>query len=98
MTVYVDKARNNYQNMIMCHMIADTIEELHAMADTIGVQRRWFQDKPSAQHYDIALSKRHLAIKNGAVELDRRQFVEVMRILRNKRIKELLTIAIAKET
>lgn len=51
-------------------MIADTTEELHAMADRIGVRRRWFQEKSGPdEHYDIALSKRALAVKFGAVEI-----------------------------
>lgn len=70
MTVYVDNMRANYGRMIMCHMVADTDEELHAMADRIGVARRWFQDKSSSPHYDIALSKRELAVAAGAVEVD----------------------------
>lgn len=63
----------------MCHMLADTIEELHAMAHKIGIQRRWFQNKSAAPHYDICKSKRTLAVKFGAIECDRRQIVEVMR-------------------
>ena len=43
MAVYVDDMRANFGRMKMCHMIADTIDELHTMADRIGVARRWFQ-------------------------------------------------------
>ena len=56
----------------MCHMIADTPDELHAMADKIGVARKWFQRMSSFPHYDIAQSKRALAVDNGAVELHTR--------------------------
>lgn len=69
MTVYVDDMRARYGRMIMCHMIADTEAELHAMADRIGVARRWHQ----GDHYDIALSKRAAAIAAGAVEITQRQ-------------------------
>lgn len=69
MTVYVDNMRAAYGRLIMCHMIADTAEELHAMADRIGVARRWHQ----GDHYDIALTKRALAIQAGAVEITQRQ-------------------------
>lgn len=48
--------------MKMSHMIADTDEELHAMADAIGVARKWFQ----GDHYDVSMSKRALAITMGA--------------------------------
>lgn len=78
MTVYVDDMHltelGRFGRMKMCHMIADSDEELHAMADRIGVARRWFQ-KPgtSGRHYDIAMSKRALAVKAGAVEISLRQ-------------------------
>lgn len=84
MSVYVDSARNGYGRMVMCHMIADSLDELHAMADAIGVARRWFQAAPPASfpHYDIAQSKRALAVECGAVECDRRVFVDHLRRLR----------------
>ena len=65
MSVYVDDMHAPYGRLIMCHMLADTDAELHAMADRIGVARKWHQ----GDHYDIALSKRRLAIKFGAVEI-----------------------------
>jgi hypothetical protein len=79
MSVYVDGASNPYGRMKMCHMVADTLEELHAMADAIGIQRRWFQNDPDHPHYDIAQSKRALAVKHGAVEITSRQLVELIR-------------------
>jgi len=82
--VYVDKAIYRFGNMIMCHMIADTPDELHTMADEIGVARRWLQQPPRASfwHYDIAKSKRELAIKAGAIECDRNDFVAHLRRIR----------------
>jgi hypothetical protein len=83
-SVYVDRARNGYGRMFMCHMIADTPDELHAMADQIGVARRWFQTPPKASfwHYDIAQSKRALAIVAGAIDCDRNAFVTALRRIR----------------
>jgi len=73
--VYVDDMKAPYRGMLMCHMVADSDEELHAMAATIGVQRRWWQspEKTSGSHYDIAQSKRALAVAAGAVEITLRQ-------------------------
>lgn len=70
MSVYVDDMRARFRGMIMVHMIADTSAELHAMADRIGVQRKWCQ-KPGTpnEHYDICLSKRKLAVAAGAIEI-----------------------------
>jgi alkanesulfonate monooxygenase SsuD/methylene tetrahydromethanopterin reductase-like flavin-dependent oxidoreductase (luciferase family) len=63
-----------YGRMKMCHMLADTDEELHAMADRIGVARKWWQAPPRHDsHYDIALSKKALAIAAGAVAITWRQ-------------------------
>ena len=84
MTVYVDKAIHKYRRMIMCHMMADTIEELHDMADKIGVNKKWFQSKASSPHYDICKSKRALAVFHGVKEVSRRELVEVIRKIRSK--------------
>lgn len=55
----------------MCHMTADTLDELHTMADKIGMERRWFQEPPKASypHYDIPEHKRDQALSLGAVEV-----------------------------
>ncbi len=70
MTVYVDDMRAKLGRMTMCHMLADSDDELLAMADRIGVDRRWHQ-KPGTRysHFDICLSKRALAVAAGAVEI-----------------------------
>lgn len=73
MTVYVDDVRHWFGRMVMCHMWADTVAELLAMADHIGVQRKWLQQPPKASwvHFDIALTKKELAIAAGAVLTDK---------------------------
>lgn len=84
MTVYVDDMCAPYGRLVMCHMIADTDEELHAMADKIGLQRRWHQAPPRHDsHYDIALTKRGAAIKLGAVAVSFRTLAYM-----NRRRKE----------
>ncbi len=89
MTVYVDTMRAPFGRMVMCHMLADTDDELHAMADRIGVSRRWHQNPGSSHsHYDICLSKRALALAAGAVEIDRHA---VARLLRAKRARPVET-------
>jgi len=88
MSVYVDASIYGYGRMVMCHMIADSPDELHAMADRIGVARKWFQEYPKASfwHYDVAKSKRALAVTAGAIECDRRTFVEHLRRIRASRV------------
>jgi hypothetical protein len=86
MSVYVDQASNPLGRMKMCHMMADTLEELHAMADKLGMKREWFQNDSDHPHYDLSQSKRQLAIQFGAVEVDSRQLVELVRKWRKSRM------------
>lgn len=68
MTVYIDDMRAPFGRMVMCHMIADTSDELRAMARRIGVAERWIQKEgTTGEHFDVCLSKRALAIACGAV-------------------------------
>lgn len=78
MTVYIDSSRHRLGRMIMCHMAADTLVELHAMADILGV-RRWFQDKPGAPHYDICKATRARALRLGAIEVSSRALLKAAR-------------------
>lgn len=73
MTVYVDNVRHPFGRMVMCHCWADSLDELFAMMDKIGVQRKWLQQPPKASwvHFDISLTKKALAISNGAILTDR---------------------------
>lgn len=70
MSVYVDDMYAEFGRMKMCHMYADTHEELVEMADKIGVARKWIQypGHPVKEHFDIAMSKRRLAVAAGAIE------------------------------
>ena len=73
MTVYVDDMKAAFSRMVMCHMIADDDEELHLMADRLGISRDHHQAPPRHHsHYDIAQSKRALAVKLGAVEVNQK--------------------------
>lgn len=70
MAVYVDNMAVGFRGMIMCHMIADTREELLEMADKIGVHRKWIQYPYTAkEHFDVCKSKRQLAYESGAIQI-----------------------------
>lgn len=74
MPVYIDNARIPYRRMIMSHMWADTAEELHAMAEAIGMKREWFQTPggkypASFPHYDVCLTRRQKALELGAIDV-----------------------------
>ena len=77
MSVYVDDMGAPYRGMIMFHMIADSTEELIAMADRIGVARKWIQHPHSyREHFDICAAKRKLAVSAGAVEITMREYAK----------------------
>jgi len=71
-------------------MLADTLNELHEMADNIGIARKWFQQHASHPHYDICKSKRTLAIKFGAIEVNRRELVRIMRRTKHLKVEALI--------
>ncbi len=64
-----------------CHLIADSINELHEFARRIGMQRAWFQvSNKGMLHYDLTARRRTVAVRLGAIELTRDQFVERVRL------------------
>jgi hypothetical protein len=87
MTVYVDELREYDPAQIKpgarqhgkrwCHLFADTDEELIAFAVRLGLQPNWAQSMghPNQRfhHFDLVPSKRALAVKRGAVEIDARE-------------------------
>lgn len=71
-----------FGRMIMFHMASTDLDALHEMADKIGIKRKWFQDahrgtKLHHPHYDISKSKKLLALRFGAVEVNDRELVKI---------------------
>jgi hypothetical protein len=80
MSVYVDPlyehgGSKSFRWKVSCHMFADTLDELHAMAKAIGMRREWFQDKPGFPHYDLVASRRKMAVEFGVIEVSRNDAV-----------------------
>lgn len=88
MSVYVDNMwktpMGKYGRMKMSHMLADTEEELHEMADKIGVARKWYQ----GDHYDICMSKRTKAVQEGAEEITMRE-AAIIRRRKKEQVNEI---------
>jgi hypothetical protein len=86
MTCYVDTVRHypgaGLRFDEFCHLLADSPAELHAMADQIGMPRRFFQDHPWRWHYDLPAHLRAEAVRYGAEELT---LHEVGALLRERR-------------
>jgi hypothetical protein len=77
--IYIGKREYRYKSWLMCHMVSTNIEELHAIAKAIGLNRKWFQDKGRIPHYDVSKAKKLLAIKLGANELNDRDLINILK-------------------
>lgn len=65
--------------------MADTPAELHAFAAALGVRPEARQSRPGApwrDHYDLPAAAREQALALGAIALDRRETVVLLRRLR----------------
>lgn len=71
MSVYVDDAVSLWRGQRWAHLMADTLDELHAFAQRLGVLRRAFQNRTSGAHYDIPAELREQAIALGATPISR---------------------------
>jgi len=84
-TVYVDPVRYYDRSMIgsararragnyWCHMMADSLEELHALAGKLQLRRDWFQNG-KYPHYDLTANKREAALRLGAIPIAAREWI-----------------------
>ena len=57
-------------------MIADTTEELLAIAERLGLRSEWIQDSGAVyEHFDVCMSKLSVAVELGAVEVTARDLL-----------------------
>ena len=80
--IYVDQAREREGNATISHLLADSLEELHGMADRIGLNPSAFHPG-SIPYYDCAQGKRQQAIKFGAVVIGRQKVRELIQNWKN---------------
>ncbi|GHA79703.1 DUF4031 domain-containing protein [Cognatilysobacter bugurensis] len=71
MTVYVDDAVMPWRGQRWAHLMADSLDELHAFAARLGLPRHAFQDKRSGAHYDVSAAMRLQAVALGAQPISR---------------------------
>ena len=76
MSVFVDVCRPclrnaNWPYERSCHLLADSIDELHAFATSMGLKRQWFQNGQQRYfpHYDLTVGMRKRAVAFGAIEI-----------------------------
>lgn len=86
MACYVDAVRSypdaGLRHTDFCHLLADTRDELHAMAEALGIPRRFFQDHPVRWHHDLPAPLRPRALALGAIEVTRGEVVALLRARR----------------
>lgn len=75
LAVYVDNVRIAWRGREWCHLVADSLDELHRFAKSLGLKRAWFQAHASLPHYDVTVEVRILALSWGAVVADRRTLI-----------------------
>lgn len=86
MTVYVDDAVVHWRGQRWAHLMADTLDELHAFATRLGIPRRTFQNKTSGAHYDVTTELRDEAIRLGATTISRhRDRAQMRAVIANAR-------------
>jgi hypothetical protein len=83
MAVYIDNmyetGLGDFGRMKMSHMIADTTDELVAMAKRIGVKPKWIQYPGTYnEHFDVCLSMRCRAVCFGAIEIHWRDYARMV--------------------
>lgn len=76
MAIYVDFVCIEFKGYKWCHLLADSLQELHEFADLIEVDKRLFHRNASYPHYDITTQMREAALKNGAIVATRKQIID----------------------
>lgn len=81
--IYVDPLMDCVPNEkwphgMACHMftdaLSDNLEPLHRFAESVGLKRDWFQQRPGKlPHYDLTAKMRTRAVLLGAMSLTREE-------------------------
>lgn len=82
MPTYVDNVRVKWRGKEWCHLVADTIDELHDFAISLGLKRSWYQQSASYPHYDITIETRAKALQLGAQLANRKKIIECAKSLK----------------
>lgn len=82
MTVYVDDSCLSWRGRSWCHLVADSVAELHAFAAQLGLRQEWFQYRTMYPHYDVTVSVKQRALALGARVGDKKTIVACAKRLR----------------
>ncbi|WP_151449179.1 DUF4031 domain-containing protein [Lacisediminimonas profundi] len=84
MAAYVDNVAIEWRGNAWCHLVADSLNELHEIARRLGLRHEWFQVSASYPHYDLTAQTRARAIALGVLVGDRRQIIQCARALKDE--------------
>ncbi|MEE1993657.1 DUF4031 domain-containing protein [Pseudomonas syringae pv. syringae] len=93
MTIYVDNVKIQWQGREWCHLVAETLHELHSFARALGLKRSWFQGAASYPHYDVTVEIRAKALRLGAREGCRKKIMSCAKALK---LEQQALLAISK--
>lgn len=86
MAAYVDNMQISWRGKLWCHLVADSLDELHEFAAILNLPRSWFHRGASYPHYDVTTEIRIRAIEQGANEVNSRYVLGVAKALKVQRI------------
>lgn len=84
MAVFVDNERITWRGQLWCHLVADSLDELHAFAGALGLKRSWFQERAAYPHYDVTTEVRDRALRLGALQGRKAQIIASARLLHSE--------------
>ena len=77
--MYVDNAFVDRRGHRWCHLLADSVEELHEFAASIGLSKYAFHRAARIPHYDVTAPQRQLLIAKGVRAITVRQGIMIVR-------------------
>lgn len=75
--VYVDDAEVQKHGYAWFHLVADSVQELHEFAASIGLPARAFHRGARHPHYDVTVNQRRRALQHGATAISARDAVRI---------------------
>lgn len=79
--VYVDDAFVENRGRQWCHLLADSVDELHAFAAEMGLSKHAFHRAARIPHYDITVLQRQRVLERGVMPVTVRQAILLTRHL-----------------
>lgn len=92
MAVYVDSEEIPWRGKLWCHLVADSLDELHDFAAQLGLRRSWFQSR-NYPHYDVTVSVRQRALRLGAIDADRETIVDRSKQMRLELRRQMMALS-----